>query len=91
MALSYTKYNRNKLEQILEFLQYKVRYDSGNFKMRACILENSKIIAINKFSSTEIRITAIVDLLKTVGMQNHLLTDKQNQLLQLFKQTQLQF
>ena len=91
MALSYTKYNLNKLEQILEFLQYKVRYDSGNFKMRACILENSKIIAINKFLSTDSRITAIVYLLKTVDMHNHVLTDKQNQLFEPFKQTQLQF
>ena len=91
MALSYTKYNLDKLEQILKFLQHKVRYDKGNFKTGACFLENSKIIVINKFSSTESRITAIVDLLKTVGMQNHLLTDKQNQMLELFKQTQLQF
>ncbi len=90
MALSYTKHTLEKLEQILEILHYTVRYDKGNFKTGACVLENSKIIVINKFSSAESRVISIVNLLNTIEMQNQLLTDKQQQFINSLTKSQLQ-
>ncbi|MDB5120399.1 MAG: hypothetical protein JWN56_1617 [Sphingobacteriales bacterium] len=90
MALSYTPQTLHKLEQVLEALQYKVRYDKGNFKTGACIVEKSKIIVINKFSSIESRIISIIELIKTVNAEEHLLNENQKQFLHSFKQTRLE-
>ncbi|MDB5013980.1 MAG: hypothetical protein JWQ25_2182 [Daejeonella sp.] len=90
MALSYSQHTLDKLEQFLGALQYKVRYDKGNFKTGACMVANSKIIVVNKFSSLESRIVSIIELIKTFQIDEHLLNDKQMQLLHSFKQTKLE-
>lgn len=61
--INYTKHNLKKLESILEELDFKIRYEKGNFNSGFCVVENSKVIVINKFYDTQGRILTIIDIL----------------------------
>jgi hypothetical protein len=88
--LSLTNHTLEKLEMLLKTAGYKVRYEKGNFKTGACLLQNSKIIVINKFSNLESRILAISELARELEIDYKLLDDKQVAFLQQLKQTNLQ-
>lgn len=60
------KYNQatlNKIEKILEEGKYIIRYERGTFKSGYCILEEKKVVVLNKFLDVEGRINTLVDLL----------------------------
>lgn len=75
---------------LLKTAGYKVRYEKGNFKTGACLLLNSKMIVVNRFSNLESKILALVELLRDLDVDYKLLDDKQISFLQEIKQTKLQ-
>jgi len=89
MNLSITNHTLDKLESLLKALYYRVRYEKGNFKTGACVLENSRVVVVNKFSNLESKIQGLADLIATLEVQDQLLDDKQKQLLNQLKQTTL--
>lgn len=89
--LSYTQHTLEKLEQLFKALDYKVRYEKGTFKTGACMLDNSRIIVVNKFSNLENKINALAELLRTIAVDEALLDDKQKKLLYSIKQISLEF
>jgi hypothetical protein len=88
--LPLTTHTLEKLELLLRTAGYKVRYEKGNFKTGACLLQNSKIIVVNKFSNLESRIIALAELTRELEMDHKLLDEKQVAFLQQLKQTQLE-
>ncbi len=78
------------MEQLLKNLEYKLRYEKGNFKTGACVIENSKVIVVNKFSGLESKIRSLALLLQQLNADENLLDEKQKQFLYLLKQTSLQ-
>lgn len=88
--LTLTTHTLEKLEMLLKTAGYKVRYEKGNFKTGACLLQNSKVIVINRFSNLESKILAIVDLARDLDIDYSLLDEKQVAFLQQIKQTKLQ-
>ena len=90
MNITYTTHALDKLENLLGALQYKVRYEKGNFKTGACMLENSRVIVVNKFSNLESRIIALVELIRQLNVNDTVLDEKQKQFLYHLKQTTLQ-
>ncbi|WP_256012377.1 hypothetical protein [Desertivirga xinjiangensis] len=90
MSLTYTQYTLEKLESLLKSLKYKVRYEKGSFKTGACMIENSRIVVVNKFSNIESKINSLVLLLQTIPADESLLDEKQIQFLYSLKQTSLQ-
>jgi hypothetical protein len=90
MSLSYTQHTLEKLEQLLKSLEYKVRYEKGNFKTGACILEESKVVVVNKFSNVESKINSLAQLLQNIQADESMLDEKQKQFLYVLKQTSLQ-
>lgn len=91
MALSYTQHTLEKLESLLKSLGFKLRYEKGNFKTGACILEQSRVIIVNKFSNLENKILSLADLLQNTETDDTLLDEKQKAFLYLLKQTKLEF
>ena len=91
MALTFTQHTLEKLEQLLKTLNYKVRYEKGNFKTAACVLESSRVIVVNKFSNLESKILSLATLLQTLEAEETLLDEKQKAFLYLLKQTKLEF
>ncbi len=89
MNLSITTHTLDKVESLLKALDYRVRYEKGNFKTGACVLENSRVVVVNKFANLESKIQGLVDLIATLEVQDQFLDDKQKQLLNQLKQTTL--
>ena len=89
--LTLTSHTLEKLELLLKTGGYKVRYEKGNFKTGACLLQNSRMIVVNRFSNLESKILAIVELARELDIDYNLLDEKQVAFLQQIKQTKLQF
>ncbi|WP_164111946.1 MULTISPECIES: hypothetical protein [Sphingobacterium] len=75
--VSSTQYNLDKIENLLADIGYKVRYEKGNFKTGACVIQNSKVIVVNKFSNLEIKINSLVQLIKEFEFEKEQLDEKQ--------------
>ncbi|MDB4924613.1 hypothetical protein [Mucilaginibacter sp.] len=88
--LTLTTHTLEKLEVLLKTAGYKVRYEKGNFKTGACLLLNSKMIVVNRFSNLESKILSLAELIRDLEIDNNLLDDKQITFLQQLKQTKLQ-
>ncbi|MCC8409955.1 hypothetical protein LJ707_13535 [Mucilaginibacter sp. UR6-1] len=88
--LTLTTHTLEKLELLLKTGGYRVRYEKGNFKTGACLLQSSKMIVVNKFSNLESRIQSLVELLRELEIDHKQLDDKQIAFLHQLKQTNLQ-
>lgn len=88
--LTITNHTLEKLEMLLRTAGYKVRYEKGNFKTGACLLQSSRMIVVNKFTNLESRIQALSELTRQLEIDLHLLDDKQLAFLHQLKQTQLE-
>ncbi|GAO45029.1 hypothetical protein [Flavihumibacter petaseus] len=65
------KYNQatlNKIEQVLEEASYIVRYERGTFQSGYCILEEKKVVVLNKFLQIEGRINTLVDIIPQLSI-----------------------
>lgn len=52
-----------KIEKLIEEAGYIIRYERGTFQSGYCILEQKKVVVLNKFLQTEGRINTLIDLL----------------------------
>lgn len=91
MALTFTQHTLDKLEHLLKALGFKLRYEKGNFKTGSCVLENNKMIVINKFSNLESKINSLAELLQRTDADDSLLDEKQKAFLYMLKQTKIEF
>lgn len=72
------KYNQSfldKLEAILDESGYVYRYERGNFQSGYCILEQRKVVVLNKFLGTEGRINTLIELLPILNIHAEQLSD----------------
>ncbi|MEQ9165546.1 MAG: hypothetical protein RLO12_04765 [Fulvivirga sp.] len=53
MSLRYSKHFLNKLEDLIAETDYILRYERGNFTSGWCILNDTKVIIVNKFFATD--------------------------------------
>ena len=63
MSFKYTANTLKKLEELYEEARYIIRYEKGNFNSGYCILEDRRVVVINKFFSIEGRINALLEIL----------------------------
>ena len=82
---------QTKLEDIFKALEYTVRYEKGNFKSGYCILQETKVVVINKFFSLEGKVNALSEILREIDTDDSLLDPAQQKLLQQIRQTELKF
>ena len=71
------KYNQttlDKLEAIPEQAGYVLRYERGNFQSGYCILEQKKVVVLNKFLQIEGRINTLLDLIPQLEIDPGLLS-----------------
>jgi hypothetical protein len=72
--MRYNQATLNKLEKILEEAGYVVRYERGSFQSGYCILEEKKVVVLNKFLNPEGRINTLIDLIPSLQVTYELLT-----------------
>jgi hypothetical protein len=61
--MKYTQTTLDKIERIIEEGGYVIRYEKGTFQSGYCILQEKKVVVLNKFFQTEGRINTLIDLL----------------------------
>ena len=83
MSFKYTVNTLKKLEQLFEEAFYIIRYEKGNFNSGYCILEDRKVVVINKFLSIEGRINALIEILPLITVKEE---DLSGEMLKLYKQ-----
>ena len=67
--MKYTQSTLDKIEKILDESGYIFRYERGNFQSGYCILEEKKVVVLNKFLQTEGRINTLIDLIPQLNIQ----------------------
>ncbi len=60
--MKYTQHTLDKLEALLSEVQYMVRYERGTFQSGYCILEQKKVVVLNKYLTLEGRINTLADI-----------------------------
>jgi hypothetical protein len=78
--MKYTQSTLDKLEKIVEEAHYVIRYERGTFQSGYCILEQKKVVVLNKFLQTEGRINTLIDLIPQLDVQADALTDESKKL-----------
>ena len=78
--MKYTQTNLDKIEKIVEETGYVIRYERGTFQSGYCILQDKKVVVLNKFFQTEGRINTLIDLLPQLNVNIDDLTHESQKL-----------
>ena len=78
--MKYTQSTLDKLEAIPEEAGYVLRYERGTFQSGYCILEQKKVVVLNKFLQTEGRINTLLDLIPQLEINPESLTEESGKL-----------
>lgn len=78
--MKYTQTTLDKLEDILGESGYTVRYERGTFQSGYCILEQKRVVVLNKFLNTEGRINTLVELIPQLNVEFDKLTHESQKL-----------
>jgi hypothetical protein len=74
MHIRYNPSTLDKIEKIVEESGYVFRYERGTFQSGYCILEQKKVVVLNKFLQTEGRINTLIDLIPQLKIDTLLLS-----------------
>ena len=79
--LPYTQNSLNKLENLLNALGFKIRYERGSFRSGTCILQQENVLVINRFSDLEVKIKSMVQVIQSFDLSESIeLDEKQHKL-----------
>jgi hypothetical protein len=81
----------NRLEEIFSVSDYILRYEKGNFKSGFCILNDQKIIVVNKFYALDGKINCLIEILRSTPLDTSAFNDKHKALYLEITQTKLSF
>lgn len=90
MSFKYNTATLTTLESIFKENQYVIRYEKGRFQSGYCILQDKKVVVVNKFFETEARINALIDILAQIELDLSLLDEKQTKLYEQVAQHKLE-
>ncbi len=74
--LKYTKHLLGKIEEIFKEIDYTIRYAKGSFQSGYCLVEQQKVVVVNKYYETEGRINVLIDILDRLPIVEDTLTEK---------------
>ncbi len=69
MSFKYTPNTLKKLEELFEEAHYIIRYEKGHFNSGYCILEERKVVVVNKFFNVEGRINALMEIMQNITVK----------------------
>jgi len=72
--MKYTQTTLDKIEKVLDEAAYIVRYERGTFQSGYCILEQKKVVVLNRFLQTEGRINTLIDIIPQLQITPEMLT-----------------
>lgn len=72
--MKYTQTTLDKIEKIIEETGYIIRYERGTFQSGFCILEDKKVVVLNKFLQLEGRINTLIELIPQLKIEGDALS-----------------
>lgn len=78
--MKYTQTTLDKIEKMVEESGYIVRYERGSFQSGFCILEDRKVVVLNKFLQLEGRINTLIDLVPQLKLDAESLSSESRKL-----------
>ncbi|MCT1531615.1 hypothetical protein M3B46_11455 [Sphingobacterium daejeonense] len=87
--ISLTQGSLDKLEALFGDLGYKLRYEKGSFRTGACVLQNSKVVVVNKFSTVDMKVVSLLQILETMEVDEDLIQEKLKPFYQNIKKTKI--
>lgn len=72
--MKYTQTTLDKIDKMIEESGYIIRYERGSFQSGFCILEDRKVVVLNKFLQLEGRINTLIDLIPQLKIEADSLT-----------------
>lgn len=79
----------DKLELLFKELGYRVRYEKGSFKTGACVLQNAKVIVVNKFSTVDMKVQSLLQILQGIEVTEEQVPEKLHDFFQRTRQIRL--
>jgi hypothetical protein len=74
--MKYTPTLQKKLEDVLKEAGYVVRYEKGTFNSGYCILENKRVVVMNKFHNLDSKINSLMEIMLTVEIDEEALSQE---------------
>ena len=78
--MKYTAATLQKHEKVLEEAGYIIRYEKGTFQSGYCILEQRKVVVLNKFLNVENRINILTELIPVLNIDAEQLSPESEKL-----------
>lgn len=76
MSIRYNPATLSKIEKMIEETGYILRNERGTFQSGYCILEQKKVVVLNKFLQIEGRINTLLDIVPILDIKpDHLSPD----------------
>ncbi len=72
--MKYTQTSLDKLQSILNESNYIIRFESGTFQSGWCLLQQKKIVVLNKFLNVEGRINILLEIIPQLQISFDALT-----------------
>ncbi len=67
MKIRFTPAFLSNLEKVFSQAGYVVRYEKGNFQSGYCILNQKKVVVVNKYYTTEGKVNCLLEILHHVS------------------------
>ncbi len=74
--MKYTQTTLDKIEKIIVESGYVIRYERGTFQSGFCILEEKKVVVLNRFLQLEGRINTLIDIIPQLKIEAATLTSE---------------
>lgn len=87
--ISLTQGSLDKLETLFSDLGYKLRYEKGSFRTGACVLQNARVVVVNKFSKVDMKVVSLLQILETMEVDESLIQEKLKAFYQQIKKTKI--
>lgn len=87
--IKYTGTTLNKIQELIKEAGYVLRYEKGNFKSGYCILQDKKVIVVNKYFETEARINCLIELLPNLQFTHDQLSEASRKFIEKMIQKEL--
>ena len=88
--VKYSKHYLAKLEDLISETDYILRYEKGNFKPGYCILNERKIIIVNKYYPVDGKINCLLEIIRIIDFSPDNLSEKNRKLYNELSQTTAQ-
>lgn len=72
--IKYNQQTLDKIERVLEESGYVTRYERGTFQSGYCLLQQKRVVVLNKFLTVEGRINTLIELMPQLEVPFDMLT-----------------